>query len=126
MRSKRTATARAACVESRTRSGRLLLGYCVLGHKTLTGEELTEEAVCKVVAEQIGITPDQAHACEDLWGVGLTSLAAVRILMDLEDEYAITFPPELLTRATFSTVARLAAVVESALEPAGGQSQGAA
>ncbi len=73
-----------------------------------------EEIVCRVVALEAGIDPEQARTAEDLWAVGLTSLAAVRILMDLEDEFGITFPPDSLTRGTFSSIPRLTAALENA------------
>ena len=75
---------------------------------------MREDAVSKIVAEQLGIDPEQARAADDLWAVGLSSLAAVRILMDLEDAFEIVLPPDSLTRETFSSVTRLVAVVELA------------
>jgi acyl carrier protein len=75
---------------------------------------MQEDAVSKIVAEQLGIDPEQARAADDLWSAGLSSLAAVRILMDLEDAFEIVLPPDSLTRETFSSVARLVAVVELA------------
>ena len=75
---------------------------------------MQEDAVSKIVAEQLGIDPEQARAADDLWAAGLSSLAAVRILMDLEDAFEIVLPPDSLTRETFSSVTRLVAVVELA------------
>jgi acyl carrier protein len=75
---------------------------------------MQEDAVSKIVAEQLGIDPEQARAADDLWAAGLSSLAAVRILMDLEDTFEIMLPPDSLTRETFSSVTRLVAVVELA------------
>lgn len=75
---------------------------------------MQEDAVSKIVAQQLGIDPEHARTADDLWAVGLSSLAAVRILMDLEDEFGIILPPDSLTRETFGSVTRLAAVVEGA------------
>lgn len=73
---------------------------------------MTEDSVSRIVADHLGIAPEQARNTDDLWSSGLTSLAAVRILMDLEDEFGVTFAPELLTREAFGSVTRLIEVLE--------------
>ncbi|MBN9606934.1 MAG: acyl carrier protein [Actinomycetales bacterium] len=47
----------------------------------------------------------------DLYGVGFTSHAAVNVMLALEDAFDIEFPDELLTRATFGSIAALADAV---------------
>jgi len=74
-----------------------------------------DDAVCRIVADQVGMTVEQVSAADDLWAVGLTSLAAVRILMDIEDEFGVTFPDDSLTRDTFASVPALGAVLREAL-----------
>jgi acyl carrier protein len=55
---------------------------------------------------------DRALAPTDgLADLGLDSLETIALLLDLEAEYAITFPDELLTNETFSTVGALWAAI---------------
>jgi acyl carrier protein len=48
---------------------------------------------------------------EDLWGAGMASLASVRVMVAIEEEFSFEFPDEVLTRATFSSIGSIAAVV---------------
>ncbi len=86
---------------------------------------MREDAVSRIVAGQLGIEPEEARSADDLWVVGMSSLTAVRVLMDLEDDFGITLPSDVLTRETFSSVERLAAVVAAvsgdAFEPEAAQ-----
>lgn len=45
--------------------------------------------------------------------LGLDSMGAVNLLLDLEDSFAISFPGSLLTEETFSTAANLHKAVYS-------------
>jgi acyl carrier protein len=47
----------------------------------------------------------------DLAEHGLDSLATVSLLLDLEDEFGVTIPDEMLTATTFATPADLWAVM---------------
>ena len=78
------------------------------------GGKMGDDSVYRIVAQHLAIAPEQARDSGDLWSSGLTSLAAVRILMDLEDEFRVTFPPESLSRETFASTARLAEALEAA------------
>ncbi|MEU3011403.1 acyl carrier protein [Nocardia asteroides] len=49
----------------------------------------------------------------DLWAAGMSSVHSVNVMMAVEDEFDIEFPEELLTRATFASVASIAAAVRS-------------
>jgi acyl carrier protein len=49
----------------------------------------------------------------DLHAAGLTSLATVGLMLALEERFDVEFPDSLLTRRTFSSIAALAAAVES-------------
>jgi acyl carrier protein len=62
---------------------------------------------------------------DDLYDAGLKSLAAVQLLLALEEEFGIEFPDSVLHRATFATVGQLretiaALTAVSGLSPAGG------
>ncbi len=43
----------------------------------------------------------------DLFAVGLSSLATVRVMLAIEQEFGIEFPDILLTRRTFRSIAAL-------------------
>lgn len=47
--------------------------------------------------------PDEA----DLYRAGMKSFASVELMLGLEDAFAIEFPDELLTRATFRSIAAI-------------------
>lgn len=48
---------------------------------------------------------------EDLYELGMTSHATVNVMLALEDEFDMEFPEELLTKATFESVAAMRSVV---------------
>ncbi|WP_438306853.1 phosphopantetheine-binding protein (plasmid) [Streptomyces sp. HUAS TT11] len=48
----------------------------------------------------------------DLWQAGLDSLGSVALMVELEEEFGIEFPDELLTRETFSTLNRIGASID--------------
>ncbi|WP_431936233.1 phosphopantetheine-binding protein [Micromonospora sp. RP3T] len=55
---------------------------------------------------------------------GLDSLATVNLLIDLEDEYDIRFPDEMLQASTVATPAGLWAAVTALLSQAAGRPSG--
>ncbi len=48
--------------------------------------------------------------------LGLDSLSAINLLFDVEQEFSITIPDDLLTEKTFRTVSSLAAAVSELLD----------
>jgi acyl carrier protein len=46
---------------------------------------------------------DSVPLTEDLAGLGLDSLRAINLLLDLEETFALMFPDEMLTAETFKT-----------------------
>ncbi|MFL6161140.1 MAG: phosphopantetheine-binding protein [Jatrophihabitantaceae bacterium] len=44
---------------------------------------------------------------DDLAGLGLDSMSIVQLLADIEDEYGIELPDDILNEATFATVGSL-------------------
>jgi acyl carrier protein len=50
---------------------------------------------------------DALTAADDLAALGLDSMGVVRLLVDLEENYELDLPDELLTEETFSTVGSL-------------------
>jgi acyl carrier protein len=49
----------------------------------------------------------------DLYEAGLKSLAAVHLMLALEEEFGIEFPDSVLHRSAFATVGRIRALIES-------------
>lgn len=41
---------------------------------------------------------------DDLYAAGMTSHASVNVMIAIEDELDVTFPDEMLTKATFASV----------------------
>ena len=61
---------------------------------------------------------DQSDPSADLGELGRDSMATIALLVDVEDEFAIEIPEDLLEDDTFSTLASLAAVVDGLRAPA--------
>ena len=49
---------------------------------------------------------------DDLYNVGLTSLATVGLMLALEDEFDVEFTDEMLGRETFSSIASIKQAIE--------------
>jgi acyl carrier protein len=49
----------------------------------------------------------------DLYQAGLKSLAAVHLMLALEEEFGIEFPDSVLNRSAFATVGRMRALIEN-------------
>ena len=49
--------------------------------------------------------------CDDLFALGLTSHAAVNVMLAVEDRFAIEFPDAHMSKNTFSTLDSIAATV---------------
>ena len=50
---------------------------------------------------------------DDLYKLGLSSLATVNVMLEIEGRFNIEIPDEALTRDTFRTIASLAALVRA-------------
>ncbi|HTH96971.1 MAG TPA: acyl carrier protein, partial [Stellaceae bacterium] len=71
------------------------------------------EAALREILQNQGKMPDAGRARDqdDLYALGLSSLATVNVMVALESRFDIEIPDEALTRDTFRTVASLAALV---------------
>lgn len=72
-----------------------------------------EERIIQLIRNADVVPPeaDLADGESSLWEKGMDSLASVRLLVLVEDEFAVEFPDRLLTRDTFTSVRRLASVI---------------
>jgi acyl carrier protein len=68
-----------------------------------------------VLTKQTQVTVDGLSATDDLWAAGLTSLESVRMMMDIEDELGVEFPPSMLNRSTFRNLAAIEGAINSLL-----------
>ncbi len=60
------------------------------------------------------LAPDEELAPQaSLKGLGLDSMAAVTLMFDIEDEFAVTLPDSHLTPETFATPASLWGVIDA-------------
>lgn len=75
-------------------------------------------AIIRAVLDEHGRLPSPIDAVADadsLFDAGLSSLAAVNVMLALEAHFDIEFPDRFLKRATFESVANLRAAVEEML-----------
>jgi acyl carrier protein len=68
----------------------------------------------EIVAAHTGIDIDRLGDSADLWQAGMTSKNAVRVMLDVEDELGIEFPPEGLSHDSFATVDAIARTIHRA------------
>ncbi|WP_316668658.1 phosphopantetheine-binding protein [uncultured Propionibacterium sp.] len=75
----------------------------------------TEQAVREALAEVGNLDEDaMSLAADDLLAdAGLTSHAAVSLLLEIEDRLDIEFPPERMTPATMASIGAIVAEVEA-------------
>jgi acyl carrier protein len=81
-----------------------------------TGEADTTAGIVRaVLASHTYLSTPVADLGEttDLHCAGLTSLATVSLMLALEERFNVEFPDALLSRKTFSSIAALAAAIDS-------------
>lgn len=79
-----------------------------------------DDAVRGVLAEhaRLKVDPTGLAVDDDLVAAGLTSHASVTVMLALEDAFDVEFTPDLLTKATFSSVGAIsAALTQLGVEP---------
>ncbi|TDT89597.1 MULTISPECIES: acyl carrier protein [Azorhizobium] len=67
------------------------------------------------VQGKVAVAPAAIGPDDDLYGLGLSSLATVNVMLEIEARFDIAFPDDALTRATFQTLGGLAALVRRQL-----------
>lgn len=65
-----------------------------------------EQVIRTVLAEhgRLGVDVSTLGDTTDLYRTGLTSHAAVNVMLALEDEFDIEFPERMLTKQTFQSI----------------------
>ena len=61
---------------------------------------------------RMAVDPREVEEEADLYELGLTSHAAVDVMLALEDAFDIEFPEEVLKKSTFASVHNIERVVE--------------
>lgn len=81
-------------------------------YEPVSRRELTA-VVATIVRRCAGRNAAATHISHDtsLWDAGIGSLAVVRIVVSIEDEFGVEFSPDLITRDTFRSVNSIATVV---------------
>jgi len=62
---------------------------------------------------KLAVPATDLAADADLHAAGMSSHASVNVMLAIEDALDIEFPDELLTKATFSTIASITSAVDS-------------
>lgn len=82
---------------------------------TMTHEEV-EEKMLDMLEEVCGDEEVRDHRDEDLFGLGfLDSMAAVELLVDIEDEFGVSIAPTEVEREEMNTVNLIIEQVEKRL-----------
>lgn len=81
---------------------------------------MNDGQIREILAEYGRLRVDVATLSDDtdLYGAGLSSHAAVNVMIALEDELDIEFPDSLLRKSTFASVGAIKAALEELAAPA--------
>jgi acyl carrier protein len=76
-----------------------------------------EQKIRQVLADvaRLRADPLALPAEADLYGVGLSSLATVDVMMSLEDRFGVEFPERLLNRRTFGSIGAIRSAIAELL-----------
>jgi acyl carrier protein len=76
-------------------------------------EEGIATRIRQVIAStaELKVEPTTLSAGDDLYAAGLKSLATVRLMCALEEEFGIEFPDSVLNREAFATIQRIASII---------------
>lgn len=67
--------------------------------------------------DHLDVPVDTLADDDDLYAAGLSSLAAIQLMLTLEDEFGIEIPNRMLTPRLFSSINSLAAALTELLQP---------
>lgn len=76
--------------------------------------EIVRDILSKHGRLQVGAETIETE--QDLYGVGLTSLATVSLMLAIEEHFDIEFPDAMLSRQTFASMAAIAEAVSDLIE----------
>lgn len=64
---------------------------------------------------RLSATADSLAPTTDLYGVGLSSLTTVHLMLALEDHFGVEFPDRLLSRKTFDSLQSITEAIDELL-----------
>ena len=73
-----------------------------------------EEAIRELIGEhgRLPVAIGDLSNTQDLYTSGLTSFAAVQLMLALEDRFEVEFPESMLNRRSFSSIAAIRSCLE--------------
>jgi acyl carrier protein len=73
-----------------------------------------DETIRTVLKSQgrLAVDAESLGESDDLYTSGLSSHASVNVMLSLENEFDIEFPVEMLTKATFQSIASVRAALQ--------------
>jgi acyl carrier protein len=79
----------------------------------MTMEKKMLDTIRRLVEEQgrLSIAADKLRDDADLYASGLTSFAAVQLMLSLEEEFDVEFPERMLNRRSFASIAAIASCI---------------
>lgn len=82
-----------------------------------TKQDQVTEKLLPILCQHLKLVEDAQNIPMDkeLEALGLDSMGAINLLLDLEDNFGVSFPSELLNEDTFKTAVSLRNVVSSLL-----------
>lgn len=83
------------------------------GSETAPSAEVSGRLVEVLTRHLRRVPPDGDWSAATLADLGLDSMTAIEVVLDIEETFDTHFPEELLVRETFATFASLEAVVRS-------------
>ena len=72
-----------------------------------------KNAIYRLLAEhgRLPVAAETIAADQDLYAAGLTSFAAVQLMLALEEEFDVEFPERMLNRRSFASIDAITACV---------------
>lgn len=72
------------------------------------------EAIRTLISEhgRLPVAVDSLDDNQDLYASGLTSFAAVQLMLSLEDHFEVEFPESMLNRRSFASITAIKACIE--------------
>ncbi len=79
-----------------------------------------KEKIREIVGDHAGLAMkiESLDTSSDLYSAGMTSHSSVNLMLALENEFGLEFPPELLNRSVFESIDSIALAIEGLLPEA--------
>jgi len=73
-----------------------------------------DDTIRQVLAEhgQLLVDANKLSPEDDLFRMGMGSMASINVMLALEETFGVEFPEEMLTRNTFSTISSIKSALE--------------